>query len=92
MPLFLREDWEQVVNSMPAFNRDGPVPAEVPEDLVALATVNVSSGDSSREEEEEEQEEEPDSEATDGESRASLPQRRSRSLRLMPDDDKDGNE
>ena len=61
VPLFLRDDWEQVVNSMSAFNRDGPVPAGVPEDLAALATVNVSSGDSSREEEEEEQEEEPDS-------------------------------
>ena len=40
----------------------------------------------------EEEEEEPDSEATDGESRAPLPRRRSRALRLMPDDDEDGNE
>ena len=65
VPLFLRDDWEQVVNSMPAFNGDGPVPAEVPEDLAALAMVNVSSSDSGKEEEEEGQEEEPDSEATD---------------------------
>ena len=43
-PLFLREDWEQVVGSMPAFNGDGPVPAEAPED-----PVDVSSGDSSEE-------------------------------------------
>ena len=77
---------------MPAFNGDGPVPAEVPEDLAALATVNVSSGNSGREEEEEGQEEEPDSKATDGESREPLPRRGSRALRRMPDDDEDGDE
>ena len=44
--LFLREDLEQVVGSMLAFNRDGPVPAEAPED-----PVDVSSGDSSEEKE-----------------------------------------
>ena len=92
VPLFLRDDWEQVVNSMPAFNGEGPVPTEVPEDLAALATVNVSSGDSGREEEELGVEEESDSEATDGESGKSLPQRRSRALCLMPDDDEDGDE
>ena len=92
VPLFLRDDWEQVVNSMPAFNGDGPVPAEVPEDLAARTMVNVSSSDSGREEEEEGQEEEPDYEATDGESREPLPQRRSRALRLMLDDDEDGDE
>ena len=56
---------------MPVFNGDGPVPTKVPEDPAAL--VNVSSGDSSKEEEEEEREGGPDSEATDGESRAPLP-------------------
>ena len=65
---------------MPAFNGDEPVPVEVPEDLAARATVNVSSSDSGREEEEEGQEEEPDSEATDGESREPLPRCRSRAL------------
>ena len=64
-PLFLREDWEQVVESMPVFNGDGPVPAEAPED-----PVDVSSGDSSEEKEEGEREKGSDSEATDGESRA----------------------
>src|SRR3954447_19898404 len=29
-PLFLRDDWEQVVESMPVFNGDGPVPTEAP--------------------------------------------------------------
>ena len=28
--LFLRDDWEQVVESMPAFNGDGLVPMETP--------------------------------------------------------------
>ena len=92
VPLFVRDDWEQVVNSMPAFNGDGPMPVEVLEDLAARATVNVSSSDSGREEEEEGQEEEPDSEATDGESRAPLPRCRSRALCLMPGDDEDGDE
>ena len=27
VPLFLRDDWEQVVNSMPTFNGEGLVPA-----------------------------------------------------------------
>ena len=67
-PLFLCDDWEQVVESMPVFNGDGPVPAEAPED-----PMDVSSGDSSKEKEEREREEGPDSEATDGESRAPLP-------------------
>ena len=91
VPLFLRDDWEHVVNSMAAFNGEGSVPTEVPEDLAALATVNISSSDSSREEGEEEEEgEEPDSEATDRESRTPLPRRRSLALRLMPKDDEDG--
>ena len=64
-PLFLREDWEQVVGSMPVFNRDGPVAAEAPED-----PVDVSSGDSSEEKEGGEREEGADSEA---ESRAPPP-------------------
>ena len=59
-PLFLRDDWEQVVKSMPVFNGDGPVPAEAPED-----PVDVSSGDSSEEKEEGERKKGPDSEATD---------------------------
>ena len=92
VPLFLRDDWEQAVDSMPVFNGDGPVPTEVPEDPAALATVNVSSGDSSKEEEEEEREGGPDSEATDGESRAPLPRRRSRALRLSPSNDEDDDE
>ena len=63
------------------------MPTEAPEDLV-----DVSSGDSSEEEEEEEREGGPDSEATDGESRAPLPRRRSRTLRLLPSDDEDDGE
>ena len=45
-PLFLRDDWERVVKSMPVFNGEGPVPLEAPE-----GPVNVPSGDSSEEEE-----------------------------------------
>ena len=87
-PLFLREDWEQVVESMPVFNGDGPMPTEAPD-----ALVDVSSDDSSEEEEGGEREKGPDSEATDGESRAPLPRRRSRVLRLSPsDDDEDDDE
>ena len=51
------------------------------------SAVDVPSGDSSKEEDEEEREKGPDSEATDGESRAPLPWRRSRVLRLSPSDD-----
>ena len=40
VPLFLRDDWEQAVDSMPVFNGDGPMPTEVPEDPAALAAVN----------------------------------------------------
>ena len=59
--------------------------------------VDVPSDDSSEEEEGGERGKGPDSEATDGESRAPLPRRRSRVLRLSPndddeDDDKDDNE
>ena len=87
-PLFLRDDWEQVVESMPVFNGDGPVPVETPEE-----PVDVPSDDSSEEEEGGEREKGPDSEATDGESRAPLPRRRSRALRLSPsDDDEDDDE
>ena len=35
VPLFLRDDWEKVVDSMPVFNGDGPVPAVAPEDPAA---------------------------------------------------------
>ena len=45
-PLFLRDDWEQVVESMSIFNGDGPVPMETPGE-----SVDVSSDDSSEEEE-----------------------------------------
>ena len=87
-PLFLREDWEQVVGSMPAFNGDGPVPMETPGE-----SVDVSSDDSSKEEEGGEREKGPDSEATDGELRAPLPRRRSRALHLsLSDDDEDDDE
>src|SRR3954463_6331856 len=70
-PLFLRDDWEQVVESMPVFNGVGPVPMVAPE-----GPVDVSSGDSSGEGGEEEWEEGLHSEATDGESRAPPPQRK----------------
>ena len=87
-PLFLRDDWGQVVESMPVFNGDGPVPMETPEEPVYMP-----SDDSSKEEEGGEREKGPDSEATDGESRAPLPRRRSRALRLsLSDDDEDGDE
>ena len=56
VPLFLQDDWEQVVNSMSAFDKGGPVPAKVPEAPAALATVNLSSSDSSGEEEEDDEE------------------------------------
>ena len=49
--------------------------------------MNVPSGDSSEEEEGGEHGKGPDSEATDGESRAPLPRLRSRVLRLSPSDD-----
>ena len=81
-PLFLREDWEQVVGSMPIFNGDGPLPTEAPEDLV-----DVSSGDSSEEREEGEREKGADSEA---ESRAPPLRRKSRTLRLSLSDDDEG--
>ena len=70
IPLFLRDDWEQVVNAMPTFNGDDLVPVVAPEGLVALTMVNVSSDSSSESEgEEEAEEEESDSEATGEESR-----------------------
>src|SRR3954463_6673180 len=81
-PLFLRDDWKQVVKSMPVFNGDGLVPVVAPE-----GAVDVSSGDSNGEGGEEEREEGPYSEATDGESRAPLPRRKSRTLRLSLSDD-----
>ena len=81
-PLFLRDDWERVVKSMPVFNGEGPVPLEAPE-----GPVDVPSDDSSEEEEGGEREKGPDSEATGGESRAPLPRRWSRVLRLSPSDD-----
>src|SRR3954463_110256 len=86
-PLFLRDDWEQVVESMPVFNGDGPVPVAAPEGLV-----DVSSGDSGREEGEEEREKGPGSQATEGESRAPLPRHRPRSLRLSSSDDDEDDE
>ena len=55
VPLFLCDDWEQVVDAMPTFNGEGLVPAAAPEDLAVLATVNLSSGSSSGEEEGEEE-------------------------------------
>src|SRR3954469_19918219 len=63
MPLFLRDDWEQVVESMPT-----EAPGE---------PVDVSSNDSSEEVDGGEQEKGPDSEATGGDSRAPLPRGRS---------------
>ena len=82
MPLFLRDDWERVVKSMPVFNGEGSVPLEAPE-----GPVDVPSGESNEEEEGGERGKGPDSEATDGESRAPLPRRRSRVLRLSSSDD-----
>ena len=76
------------MESIPVFNGDGPVPMETPEE-----PVDVPSNDSSEEEEGGEREKGPDSEATDGESRAPLPRRRSHVLRLSPsDDDEDDDE
>ena len=73
---------------MPAFNGDGLVPMETPEE-----PVEVPSDDSSEDEEGGERERGPDSKVTNGESRAPLPRRRSLALRLLPsDDDDDGNE
>ena len=73
---------------MPTFNGEGLVPAVAPEDLAALEMVDVSSGSSSESEEEEEAEEEESVfEATGEESEESLPQRRSRALRSMLNDD-----
>src|SRR4051812_1301600 len=76
-PLFLHDDWEQVVESMPAFNGDGPVPAEAP-----VGPVDVSSDDSSEKDEGEGRGKGPDSEATYGESRAPLSRRKPRAFRL----------
>ena len=56
VPLFLRDDSEQVVNTMTTFNGEGLVPTEAPKDLAALAMVDVSSDSSSGSEEEEEEE------------------------------------
>ena len=76
------------MESMPVFNGDGPVPMETPGE-----SVDVPSDDSSEEEEGGERERGPDSEATNGESRAPLSRRRSRVLRLSPsDDDEDDDE
>ena len=87
-PLFLRDNWEQVVESMPVFKGDGPVPMET-----LGESVGVSSDDSNEEEEGGEREKGPDSEVTHGESRAPLPRRRSRALCLSPsDDDEDDDE
>ena len=64
------------------------MPIETPEE-----PVDVPSDDSSKEEEGGEREKGPDSEATDGESRAPLPRCKSRVLRLSPsDDDEDDDE
>ena len=91
VPLFLCDDWEQVVNAMPTFNGEGLVPVVALEDLAALAMVDVSSGSSSESEEEEEaEEEESNSQAIGKESGESFPRRRSRALRSMPDDDDAG--
>ena len=76
------------MESMPVFNGDVPVPMETPEE-----PVDMPSDDSIKEEEGGEREKGLDSEATDGESRAPLPRRRSRVLRLSPsDDNKDDDE
>ena len=76
---------------MPTFNGEGLVPAVAPEDLAALAMVDVSSGSSSGSEEEEEAEEEESVfEVTGEESGESFPRLRSRALRSMPDDDDAG--
>ena len=70
---------------MPTFNGEELVPVVAPEDLAVLATVNLSSGSSSREEEAEE--EASDSEETGEDWGESFPRRRSQALRSMPDDD-----
>ena len=76
------------MKSMTVFNGEGPVPLEAPE-----GPVDVPSGDSSEEEEGGERGKGPDSEATDGESRAPPLRRRSRALRLsLSDYDEDDDE
>ena len=59
-PLFLHEDWEQVVDAMPTFDGRGLVLAVPPVAQGATAPVEVSSSDSRRGGEEDEEEEERD--------------------------------
>ena len=63
-PLFLRDNWQQVVDAMPTFDGPGLVPAVPPVAQEATAPVEVSSGDSRGGGEEDEEEEERNSEAT----------------------------
>ena len=91
VPLFLRDNWERVVDTMPTFDGVGLVPAEAPEGQAATATVSVSSGDpGGGEVEDEEEDEEHDSEATFEGTGETSPWRRSSTLRSMPDDDEAG--
>ena len=46
VPLFLREDWQQVVGAMLAFNGSGLVSGVPPEGQEAAAPVELSSDDS----------------------------------------------
>ena len=65
VPLFLRDDWERVVDTMPTFDGVGLVPAEAREGQAATSMVDFSSDDSGGgEEENDEEDEERDSEAT----------------------------
>ena len=64
VPLFLCDDWQQVVNAMPTFGGSGLVQEVPPEGQEAAAPLELSSDDSHGGEEEDEEEEERDSEAT----------------------------
>ena len=65
VPLFLRDDWKLVVDTMPTFDGVGLVPAEHPKGQVATVIVNLSSSESSGEEEgDDDEDEERDSETT----------------------------
>ena len=44
--LFLCDDWERVVDTMPTFDGDGLVMTEAPEGQAAMANVELPSGDS----------------------------------------------
>lgn len=91
VPLFLHDNWERVVDTMPTFDGVGLVPAEAPEGQAATTMVDLSSDDFGRgEEEDEEEEEERDAEATIEGMGETSPWRRSSALCSLPDHDEVG--